>query len=129
MICGIDSFHKIILIFKLNVGDTKAYFVQYLSVPHNIVMDMNNVMFGSICLILLWLRMNAFIFGKGLMWMDAKYNDHSNPQGVHSSYILHTRAFGTYLLGRLFTLQKGLQGDGILHVKSLKILYVMIFYM
>ena len=84
MICGIDSFHKIILIFKLNVGDTKAYFVQYLSVPHNIVMDMNNVMFGSICLILLWLRMNAFIFGKGLMWMDAKYNDHSNPQGVHS---------------------------------------------
>jgi hypothetical protein len=29
---------------------------------------------------------------------------------------LHTRAFGTYLLGGLFTLQKILYGDGILHV-------------
>jgi hypothetical protein len=45
------------------------------------------------------------------------------------SYILHTRAFGTYLLGGLFTLQKKLQGDGFLHVKILKILYVMVFYM
>jgi hypothetical protein len=32
------------------------------------------------------------------------------------SYILHTRAFKTYLLGGLFILQKRLEGDGILHV-------------
>ena len=35
----------------------------------------------------------------------------------------------TYLLGGLFTLQKGSYDDGILHVKSLKIIYVMVFYM
>jgi hypothetical protein len=51
------------------------------------------------------------------------------PGEITPSYILHTRAFGTYLLGGLFTLQKRLQGDGILHEKSLKILYVMVFYM
>ena len=49
--------------------------------------------------------------------------------GFTPSYILHTRALGTYLLGGLFTLQKWLQGDDILHVKSLKIFYVMVFYM
>jgi hypothetical protein len=48
---------------------------------------------------------------------------------ITPSYILHTRTFGTYLLGGLFTLHKRLQGDGILHVKNLKILYVMVFYM
>jgi len=37
-------------------------------------------------------------------------------RGSTPSYILHTRAFGTYLLGGLFTLHKILQGDGILHV-------------
>jgi hypothetical protein len=52
-----------------------------------------------------------------------------DPEEITPSYILHTRAFGTYLLGGLFTLQKRLQGDGILHVKGLKILYVMVFYM
>ena len=30
----------------------------------------------------------------------------SVPGEITSSYILHTRAFGTYLLGGLFTLQK-----------------------
>ena len=45
------------------------------------------------------------------------------------SSILHTSVFGTYIGGGLFTLQKRLEGDGILHVKSLKILYVMVFYM
>jgi hypothetical protein len=31
-----------------------------------------------------------------------------NPGEITPSYILHTRAFGTYLLGGLFTLQKRL---------------------
>ena len=38
-------------------------------------------------------------------------------RGCTPSYSLRTRVFGTYLLGEgLFTLQKGLLGDGILHV-------------
>ena len=46
------------------------------------------------------------------------------------SYILHTHAFrDLFIGGGLFTLQKKLEGDGILHVKSLKILHVMVFYM
>ena len=36
--------------------------------------------------------------------------------GFTPSYILHTRAFWTCLLGGLFTLQKRLWGDCILHV-------------
>ena len=42
------------------------------------------------------------------------------------SYILHTRAFGTYLWGGYLPCRKDYkERDGILHVKSLKILYVM----
>jgi hypothetical protein len=33
---------------------------------------------------------------------------HTTPGEITPSYVLHTRAFGTYLLGGLFTLQKGL---------------------
>ena len=44
-------------------------------------------------------------------------NPYSPPGDITPSYILHTPAFGTYLLGGgLFTLQKRLLGDGILHV-------------
>jgi hypothetical protein len=43
-----------------------------------------------------------------------------------SSYILHTRAFGAYLLGVYLSCNKELYGDGVLHVKRLKILYVMV---
>ena len=56
------------------------------------------------------------------------WHQNFNPGEITPSYILHTRAFGTYLLGGLFTLQKILYGDGILHVNNLKILYVMVFY-
>ena len=45
------------------------------------------------------------------------------------SYILHTRAFGTYLLRGVIYLAKKLECDGILYVKNLKILYMMVFYM
>ena len=41
---------------------------------------------------------------------------YTNSQGFTRSCILHTLAFGTYLLGRFFTLQKKKEGDGILHV-------------
>ena len=51
------------------------------------------------------------------LWMRA--TDPEQGKGSETpSYILHTRAFGTYLLGGLFTLQKRLYGDGILHVKT-----------
>ena len=43
-------------------------------------------------------------------------------------FCIHVRS-GPIYWGVLFTLQKILQGDGILHVKSMKMLYVMVFYM
>ena len=36
--------------------------------------------------------------------------------GCTPIYILHTRAFRTYLLGGLFTFAKKIEGDDILHV-------------
>jgi hypothetical protein len=40
--------------------------------------------------------------------MDKDKGKSSQPGEITPSYILHTRAFGTYLLGGLFTLQKRL---------------------
>jgi hypothetical protein len=43
-------------------------------------------------------------------------------------FCIHVRS-GPIYWGGLFTSQKRNQGDGILHVKSMNILYVMVFYM
>jgi hypothetical protein len=72
---------------------------------------------------------NLFLPNKKSNQMRVVYLTYSMLGEFTPSYILHTRAFRTYLLGGLFTLQKILQGDGILHVKSLEILYAMVFYM
>ena len=50
-------------------------------------------------------------------------------RGVHSLLNFAYTCVWDLFIGGLFTLQKGLQGDGILHVKSLKILYVMVLCM
>jgi hypothetical protein len=50
-------------------------------------------------------------------------------RGDHSLLYFAYTCVRDLFIGGLFTLQKRLQGDGILHVKSLKIYYVMVFYM
>jgi hypothetical protein len=51
-------------------------------------------------------------------------------RGDHSLlYFAYTCVRDLIFIRGLFTLQKILQGDGILHVKILKILYVMVLYM
>ena len=50
-------------------------------------------------------------------------------RGVHSLLYFAYMCVQYLFIGGLFILQKGSSGDGILHVKSMKILHVMVFYM